>query len=237
VVYPVSRIRSERNTVFSIFFLWLITFTTNIPVIVVHGTVSAGKNSNSSENLISYCTFNEDEEKRVLYYMTFFATSYILPLIFISILYFLMLLRLWKSNISQSLESKRGKKRITRLVLIIVATFAAFWFPIQIILLLKSKGMYAITHLTVALQIVAHILAYASSCVNPLLYAFLSENFRKSFRKVFKNRLCKVVMCLFLLLSLSDNFLASIKTIISSSPNKSNSNFSNQHKLISNIRF
>lgn len=33
-------------------------------------------------------------------------------------------------------------------------------------------------------QIVSHVLAYMNSCVNPILYAFLSENFRKAFRKV-----------------------------------------------------
>lgn len=187
VVYPVSRIRSERNTIISIFVLWLIVMYTNIPVFHVHGT----HDTIYKDRVYTYCNFNQTNEvlgynlEWSTYHEIFFITSYLLPLIFISILYCLMLMRLWRSNLSQSKESKRGKKRITRLVLIIVAAFAALWFPIQIILLLKSKGMYSSsTHFTIALQIVAHILAYASSCVNPLLYAFLSENFRKSFRKV-----------------------------------------------------
>jgi hypothetical protein len=33
-------------------------------------------------------------------------------------------------------------------------------------------------------QIVSHVLAYMNSCVNPILYAFLSDHFRKAFRKV-----------------------------------------------------
>lgn len=183
VVYPVSRVRSERNTIYSIIILWIIVILTNVPVFHVHGTLGVTYNGKN----FMYCTFKLDNDLLAwdTYHSIFFVTSYLIPLIFISILYCFMLLRLWKSNLSQSTESKRGKKRITRLVLVIVAAFAILWFPIQIILLLKSMGMYkSDSHLTIALQIVAHILAYASSCVNPLLYAFLSENFRKSFRKV-----------------------------------------------------
>lgn len=41
----------------------------------------------------------------------------------------------------------------------------------------------------VMLQIAAQVLAYMNSCVNPILYAFLSENFRRAFRRVI---LCEV---------------------------------------------
>lgn len=136
-------------------------------------------------NLTS-CTFIEND---ILswssFHISMFASSYLLPLVLISVLYLFMLLRLWKSNLTQSQESKRGKRRVTRLVIVVVACFATLWLPIQTILLLKSLHFYqATTHITIALQISAHILAYTSSCINPLLYAFLSDNFRKSFRKV-----------------------------------------------------
>lgn len=55
---------------------------------------------------------------------------------------------------------------------------------LQVILVLKSFDLYANTPLTVTIQIISHTLAYMNSCINPVLYAFLSDNFRKAFRKV-----------------------------------------------------
>lgn len=186
VCFPVNRIRSERNTIVSIISIWVIVLVTCLPVFHAHGIFEYTDNG---RNLTSCMFIDENFMAWSTFHISFFTSSYLMPLIFISILYFLMLLRLWKSNLTQSVESKRGKKRVTRLVLVIVACFAILWLPIQTILLLKSLKLYqSVTHVTIALQISAHILAYASSCVNPLLYAFLSENFRKSFRKVIKLR-------------------------------------------------
>lgn len=182
VCYPYSRVRNERNTLISIGVLWIGVMFINVPAFYGHGLIVYPDHDKN----ITACGFIENELLNwSTFYISMFTSSYLLPLILISGLYLFMLMRLWKSNLTQSKESRRGKRRVTRLVIIVVACFALLWLPIQTILLLKSLYLYkADTHLTIALQISAHILAYTSSCINPLLYAFLSENFRKSFRKV-----------------------------------------------------
>jgi len=42
----------------------------------------------------------------------------------------------------------------------------------------------------IAFKILANSLSYMNSCVNPILYAFLSEPFRKNFRRLLLCRLC-----------------------------------------------
>ena len=120
--------------------------------------------------------------------ITFFVTSYLLPLLLICGLYLCMLMRLWRGVAPGgrvSAESRRGKKRVTRMVIIVVVIFAVCWCPIQVLLVLKSVELFEPdTSLGVIIQITSHVLAYMNSCVNPVLYAFLSDNFRKAFRKV-----------------------------------------------------
>lgn len=54
--------------------------------------------------------------------ISFFLSSYIVPLTLISILYVGMLMRLWHSvpGSKVSAESRRGKKRVTRMVVFVV---------------------------------------------------------------------------------------------------------------------
>lgn len=73
---------------------------------------------------------------------------------------------------------------MTRLVVVVVLVFAVSWLPIQLVLLLKSLDAYQMNVIGLVIQITGHVMAYMNSCVNPILYAFLSENFRKAFRKV-----------------------------------------------------
>ncbi|XP_046805481.1 allatostatin-A receptor [Lucilia cuprina] len=69
-------------------------------------------------------------------------------------------------------------------VILLVCLPVAFTHGVVLILLLKALYIYhADTKFTVILQVVAQTLAYASSCINPVLYAFLSDNFRKAFHK------------------------------------------------------
>lgn len=60
---------------------------------------------------------------------------YFVPLAVIVVLYLMILNRLWYGVVpggSRSAESVRGKKRVTRMVVIVVVTFIVCWFPIQV---------------------------------------------------------------------------------------------------------
>ena len=81
-------------------------------------------------------------------------------------------------------DTLKNKKRVVKLVTIVTVMFALSWLPIQVILLLKSLAMYPVTITNISLQIGSHVLAYSNSCINPILYAFLSPPFLAGFQKL-----------------------------------------------------
>jgi hypothetical protein len=106
-----------------------------------------------------------------------------------------MLLRLWKGSAAlshgpgpardarNSGKNQENKKRVTRMIVAVIIVFAVCWTPLHIVLVLKAFGKYY-DHLyegLVILNILAQCLAYSNSCLNPLLYAFFSPNFRAAF--------------------------------------------------------
>ncbi|XP_031618278.1 allatostatin-A receptor-like [Contarinia nasturtii] len=185
VVFPISSrtLRNERNTLKAITILWLLILLTATPVIFAHGVVTETYGS------IDYklCVFKSGGISFAAFHIIFFSSSYLIPLTLISGLYAFML-RLWRTVVPHNRTNGtrgRGRKRVTRLVFVVVAAFALLWFPIQVILLLKSLKLFnTCTRFDILLQIASHVLAYTTACINPLLYAFLSENFRKAFKKV-----------------------------------------------------
>jgi allatostatin receptor len=129
--------------------------------------------------------YREGDEAGKVFYGLFFCFAYILPLGAVCVLYGRMIKRLLSAGrpggAGQSAEALRNKRRVTRLIVIVVAMFAVCWMPIQLILMLQFFFRYPETTTGFALKIVANCLSYANHCINPVIYAFFSENFRRSF--------------------------------------------------------
>ncbi|EPY76338.1 kappa-type opioid receptor-like protein [Camelus ferus] len=112
-----------------------------------------------------------------------FVFAFVIPVLIIIVCYTLMILRLKSVRLlSGSREKDRNLRRITRLVLVVVAVFIVCWTPIHIFILVEALG--STSHSTAALSSYYFCIAlgYTNSSLNPILYAFLDENFKRCFR-------------------------------------------------------
>ncbi|XP_035496314.2 KISS1 receptor b isoform X2 [Scophthalmus maximus] len=105
-----------------------------------------------------------------------FLAVYLLPLLTITACYAFMLKRMGQTSVNpidsgyqlqaQGERAAAVRARVSRMVVVMVALFLICWGPIQ-------------------LKIWGHCMSYSNSSVNPLVYAFMGNNFRKAFKHAF----------------------------------------------------
>ncbi|XP_060099779.1 kappa-type opioid receptor [Heteronotia binoei] len=159
--------------------IWLLSSSVGISAIVLGGTkIREG----STE-----CSLQFPDEDYVWWdifmKICVFVFAFIIPVLIIVVCYTLMILRLKSVRLlSGSREKDRNLRRITRLVLVVVAVFIICWTPIHIFVLVEALG--DVSHSTAAISSYYFCIAlgYTNSSLNPILYAFLDENFKRCFK-------------------------------------------------------
>lgn len=77
------------------------------------------------------------------------------------------------------------RKRLAKIVLVFVGLFALCWFPNHVLYMYRSFHYHqmdlSLAHLVITL--LARVLSFSSSCVNPFALYLLSESFRRHFNR------------------------------------------------------
>ncbi|CAH1232458.1 neuropeptide FF receptor 2-like [Branchiostoma lanceolatum] len=144
-------------------------------------------------------------ESKQAYTMSLFVLCYLVPLLAITGLYLCAGARLHNRsakrnrsaeqtsqsrNQSHTANKSSNNARVFRMMVAVVALFASLHLPLWVATLLNdfatpTRGLGLVLYRYI--YPIAHWLAYANSCVNPILYAFLNRNFRQGFIKAFVN--------------------------------------------------
>uniref|UniRef100_A0A8V0XVP4 Galanin receptor 1 n=1 Tax=Gallus gallus TaxID=9031 RepID=A0A8V0XVP4_CHICK len=140
---------------------------------------------NGSDQTFCWEHWPNPRHKKV-YVVCTFVFGYLLPLLLISFCYAKVLNHLHKKLRNMSKKSEASKKKTAQTVLVVVVVFGISWLPHHVIHLWAEFGVFPLTQASFLFRIAAHCLAYSNSSVNPIIYAFLSENFRKAYKQVFK---------------------------------------------------
>ncbi|XP_053552946.1 G-protein coupled receptor 54-like, partial [Bombina bombina] len=125
-----------------------------------------------------------------------FLAVYLLPLITICVCYAFMLKRMSRpvvepidNNYQVQLLAERTeatRTKISKMVVVIVLLFTICWGPVQLFILSQAfDSGFQQSYETYKLKIFAHCMSYSNSSINPIVYAFMGANFRKSFKKAF----------------------------------------------------
>ncbi|XP_051034188.1 neuromedin-B receptor [Phodopus roborovskii] len=169
--------------------IWVVSVLLAIPEAVFSEVARIGNLDNSSFTAcIPYPQTDELHPK--IHSVLIFLVYFLIPLVIISNYYYHIAKTLIKSAHNLPGESNEhakkqmeARKRLAKIVFVFVACFVFCWFPNHILYLYRSFNYKEIDpslgHLIVTL--VARVLSFSSSCVNPFALYLLSESFRKHF--------------------------------------------------------
>uniref|UniRef100_A0A3Q2ZWU0 G-protein coupled receptor 54-like n=1 Tax=Kryptolebias marmoratus TaxID=37003 RepID=A0A3Q2ZWU0_KRYMA len=169
--------------------IWIASLLLSIPV-AVYQRLEAGYWFGPQ----TYCSeiFPSEQLQRAFIIYCFLAV-YLLPLLTIAGCYAFMLKRMGQVGVSptdcsyqlqaQAERAAAVRARVSRMVVVMVALFLICWGPIQVCILMQAFGLRS--YVLYKLKIWGHCMSYSNSSVNPLVYAFMGNNFRKAFKHAF----------------------------------------------------
>nr|XP_006999112.3 somatostatin receptor type 5 [Peromyscus maniculatus bairdii] len=113
------------------------------------------------------------------------ALGFFGPLLVICLCYLLIVVKVKAAGVRVgSSRRRRSERKVTRMVVVVVLVFVGCWLPFFIVNIVNLAFTLPEEPVSAGLYFFVVVLSYANSCANPLLYGFLSDNFRQSFRKV-----------------------------------------------------
>ncbi|XP_014702431.2 neuromedin-U receptor 2 [Equus asinus] len=194
IVHPFrAKLESTRRRALKIIgILWGLSFLFSLPNTSIHGIKLHYFPNGSLVPGSATCTVIKP---MWIYNFIIQITSflfYILPMTVISILYYLMGLRLRKEQHLEADEvtanvQRPSRKSVTKMLFVLVLVFAICWIPFHVDRLFFSfveewtESLAAVFNL---IHVVSGVFFYLSSAVNPIIYNVLSHRFRAAFRNV-----------------------------------------------------
>lgn len=122
----------------------------------------------------------------ILFILYSFTLGFAIPLCFIMTFYCLVIrkLRSLSKKTNKSHSKRRSHRKVTKLVLTVITVYVLCWLPYwtcQMALITNPEACN--TRLGITIFLFVGCLGYSNSAINPILYAYLSDNFKKSFLK------------------------------------------------------
>ncbi|KAM9822327.1 neuropeptide FF receptor 2a isoform 1-T1 [Syngnathus typhle] len=207
IVYPFKQKLTVSTATLIIVIIWVLAISIMCP----SGVMLQVTQEQSVQVLLGYdnkttpfywCRENwPKQEMRKVYTTVLFANIYLAPLSLIVVMYARIGITLFKTAMptggkpghdNRHSVSKK-KQRVIKMLLIVALLFILSWLPLWTLMMLSdyarlTEQQYRIVNIYI--YPFAHWLAFFNSSVNPIIYGFFNENFRRGFQVVFKFSLC-----------------------------------------------
>ncbi|MBN3289035.1 NPFF2 protein, partial [Polypterus senegalus] len=211
IVYPFKQKLTISTAVLIIVVIWVLAISIMCPSGVMlqvteEKSLRVILGDDNKTNPFYWCRENwPNQEMRKIYTTVLFANIYLAPLSLIVIMYARIGITLFKTSMpiggktgheNQQTVSKK-KQKVIKMLLIVALLFILSWLPLWTLMMLSdyanlSEHQYRV--INIYIYPFAHWLAFFNSSVNPIIYGYFNENFRRGFQAAFKFQLCSAEM-------------------------------------------
>lgn len=170
--------RTPRNALISICLVWALALIFSGPYLSYYSQLDLAT--------AVVCIPTWGSRPRVIMDMCTFVCGYLVPVLVLGLTYTRTIRYLWTSvdPINDMSKFRRAKRKVTKMIVTVAAVFCLCWLPHHLVIVCMWSGHFPLNSATYVLRILSHLMAYANSCLNPIVYALVSKHFRKGFRKV-----------------------------------------------------
>ncbi|XP_051235071.1 gastrin-releasing peptide receptor [Dicentrarchus labrax] len=172
--------------------IWLVSLVLAIPE-AIFSDLHTFNVTSTNETFVTCAPYpHAGELHPKIHSMASFLIFYVIPLLVISMYYTFIARSLLRSASNLPVEGNvharqqvESRKRLAKTVLVFVGLFAVCWLPSHVIYLYRSYHYSQVDTSLVhfVCSIVARILAFTNSCLNPFALYLLSKTFQKQFNQ------------------------------------------------------
>uniref|UniRef100_A0A674APK3 Neuropeptide FF receptor 1 n=1 Tax=Salmo trutta TaxID=8032 RepID=A0A674APK3_SALTR len=136
-----------------------------------------------------------DPKMRKVYTTVLFAHIYLVPLTLITVMYGRIGVKLYTSVVSsrEPQDISQKKIKVIKMLIVVALLFMLSWLPLWTLMLLTDYGGLGEEQLELLTGYIfpfAHWLAFSNSSVNPIIYGYFNENFKRGFQAVCQTNSC-----------------------------------------------
>ena len=189
VVFPLWKNVTIRGTRWLVAVIWIASFASTSPILY------AAKVQLFDD--VPYCIENwapafHPERAPAIYTIVSFVLLYALPLLVISVLYSIIIAKVWGRHIPGNTTPanvrllNKSKKNVLKMLITVVLVFAFCWFLMHLNLFFQEFSDVFPCGIPVELQTTGFLFGHANSAINCCIYVIFSQEFRRGFKDILK---------------------------------------------------
>lgn len=187
VVFPLWKVVTPRRTKWLVAFIWSASIASTSPILYA-ARVQLFDGA-------PYCVEDwapafDPKRAPAIYTIVSFVLLYALPLLVISVLYSMIIAKVWGRHIpghttpANARLFNKSKKNVLKMLMTVVVAFALCWFLMHFIVLLNDfSDVFPNSCIPVALQTTGFLFGHANSAINCCIYVLFSQDFKRGFKE------------------------------------------------------